>query len=125
MSSTEQSLAMIDTDSSGDISYDELNTYLEGEDGFDDDGNVEEFGVPLDIVFDLYDTDNDSALTTAEIEEIEDHVDDLFDGDVADVLNVMWYAADSDYSDYIDAEEWSNFLSNATWLADVDVPTDD
>jgi len=37
----------------------------------------------------------------------------------------MWYAADSDYSDYIDAEEWSNFLSNATWLADVDVPTDD
>merc|ERR1712060_513470 len=102
------------------ISYDELNTYLESEDEIDEDGNTD-FGVPLDIVFDLYDTDNNDAITTTEIDEIEEHVEELFDGDAADVLNVMWYAADSDYNDSIDYDEWSSFLSNATWLADVDV----
>merc|ERR1712039_896344 len=56
---------------------------------------------------------------------IEEHVDELFEGDVADVLNVMWYAVDSDYNDVIDYNEWSNYLSNATWLADVDTPDDD
>lgn len=37
----------------------------------------------------------------------------------------MWYAADEDESDYIDYEEFGNFLSNSAWLADVDIPDDD
>ena len=121
----DQAVADVDTDGSGDISEDELTAYLEEEGAIDSDGNVEGMGVPADLVFALYDYDNDWAVSAEEIEEIGDHVDELFDGEATSILNTMWYAADEDLSDYIDYEEFGNFLSNSAWLADVDIPDDD
>lgn len=121
----DQAIADVDTDGSGDISEDELTAYIEEEGGIDSDGNVDGFGVPVDIVFALYDYDNDEAISAEEIEEIDDHVEELFDGEASSLLNTMWYAADEDESDYIDLEEFANFLSNSAWLADVDIPDDD
>ena len=121
----DKAVADIDTDGSGDISEDEFNAYLEEEGAIDSDDNVEGLGVPADIVFALYDYDNDEAISAEEIDEIDDHVAELFDGEASSILNTMWYAADEDESDYIDYEEFGNFLSNSAWLADVDIPDDD
>ena len=90
----------------------------------EDDGSYE--GVYIDLMFDTLDTDNDSFMSSTELEEIDSHWEELFeDGAIPTILSQMWNSTDTDGSGYIEYEEFDTMLTYSAWMADVEVPADD